>query len=318
MPKTISVIIPVFNEGENVEAIYRQVCEVFSTTLSDFEYEIIYSDNASTDNSYRRIQELAGKDPRVRGIRLSRNFGFQANILSGIINASGDAVVQLDADGEDPPSVIAELVAKWQEGNDVVYGIRQRRVESGLLTMFRKLFYRILQRISDINLPVDAGDFRLIDRKVVQLIKERLPERHPYLRGLISYVGFKQVGVPYDRKSRLSGTSKFNMGSYFAMALDAATSFSRVPLKLVSLVGFLVSFISFVGIIYYLIDYLLGRVPVRGFTALAILLLFVSGIQLMSLGLIGEYIGRIFDEVKNRPRTIVADYCGFNEKPREG
>lgn len=316
--KLLSIIIPVFNEGENVDAIYRQTTETFGKLLSVYDYEIIYSDNASEDDSYDRIRKLASKDGRVKGIRLSRNFGFQANILSGLLNARGDAIIQLDADGEDPPGVIALFVKHWEEGFDVVYGVRVKRREPSLLTYLRKLYYRMLHGMSDINLPVDAGDFRLIDRKVAHVICNRFREHNPYLRGLISYTGFNQIGVPYAREARKLGRSKFTLSSYLMLALDAVTSFSRIPLKLVTLVGITLSLFSFVGFLIYFAAWLVGDIPVRGFTTLLLVILLASGIQLFSLGILGEYIGRIFDEVKNRPRTIIQDYCGFDGQPREG
>ena len=317
MAKQISVIIPVFNEGANVDAIYQRVRQVFAKDLPGYEYEVIYSDNASTDDSYDRIRALAQVDERVRGIRLSRNFGFQANILSGLMNASGDAVVQLDADGEDPPEMIPILVQKWVEGYEVVFGIRKVRQEGWLLTALRKIFYRVLHRIADIKVPIDAGDFRLIDRRVADLIRGRFGEYNPYLRGLISYAGFRQIGIPYERMARISGESKFTLGAYLRLALDAATSFSRFPLKLVSVVGLILSLFSFLGIMFYLVAYTLGAIPVKGFTTLLLLLLLVSGIQLLSLGLLGEYIGRIFDEVKRRPRLIIADAVGFKKELKD-
>jgi polyisoprenyl-phosphate glycosyltransferase len=318
MSKLLSVIIPVYNEGENVEFIYNQIDYLSVGDLKSHHFEILFSDNGSDDDSYQRIRDLASRDNRVKGIRLSRNFGFQANILSGLLNASGDAIIQLDADGEDPPGLIARFVEKWEEGYDVVYGVRVKRRESAWLTLSRKLYYRMLHGVSDVNLPVDAGDFRLIDRKVADVICNRFMEHNPYLRGLVSFAGFKQCGVPYEREARKTGRSKFSLSSYIVLALDAITSFSRIPLKLVTMVGVFLSVMSFVGAILYFITWLFGDIPVRGFTTLLLVLLLVSGIQLLSLGILGEYIGRIFDEVKNRPRTIVQDYCGFGSKPREG
>ena len=317
MKRKISIIVPVYNEGENVDAIYARIAALFSGALSGYDLELVYSDNASTDDSFERIRRLAAQDKRVRGLRLSRNFGFQANILSGLVNATGDAVVQLDADGEDPPEVIPSLIQKWEEGFNVVYGIRTNRQESKLLTLQRKFFYRLLQKIADIHVPVDAGDFRLVDRRVARLLRDRFQEHNPYLRGLISYAGFRQTGVPYAREARASGVSKFSFWSYLSLAFDALTSFSRFPLKLVSLIGLVISFLSFVGLFCYLAFYLAGMIAVRGFATLILVILLMGGIQLLSLGVTGEYICRIFDEVKKRPRTIVAEHCGFDGEPEE-
>lgn len=317
MKRKISIIVPVYSEGENVDLIYARVSALFAGPLVEYDLELIFSDNASEDDTYDRIRKIAGKDPRVKGIRLSRNFGFQANILSGLINATGDAAVQLDADGEDPPEIIPELVAKWMEGYDVVYGIRTNRQESKFLTLQRKLFYRLLRRIADINVPVDAGDFRLIDKRILRLISSRFGEHNPYLRGLISFAGFKQTGIPYKRDVRATGKSKFTFWSYCSLAFDAITSFSHVPLKLVSMIGLAISFLSFFGLVCYVGFYFAGKIPVRGFATLVLIMLMVAGIQLLSLGVAGEYICRIFDEVKQRPRTIVADSCGFDGEPKE-
>lgn len=317
MKRRISIIIPVFNEGENVGLIYDRLVALFSGALCEYELELIYSDNASTDDTFERVRALTGRDRRVRGIRLSRNFGFQANILSGLMNATGDAIVQMDADGEDPPEVISAFVAKWEEGFNVVYGIRRHRKESIRLTFLRKFFYRLLNALADINLPLDAGDFRLIDRRIADLIRERFEERNLYLRGLISYAGFKQTGIPYDREARTRNASKFTFWSYTSLALDALASFSRAPLKLISMMGLLMSFLSFISMAFYFILYLLGQIPVRGFATLILVLLLIAGIQLLSLGIVGEYICRIFDEVKRRPRTIISDSCGFAGEPKE-
>lgn len=317
MKQRISVIIPAFNEGANVDLIYGRLNQLFDHALRDYEMELIYSDNASNDDTFARIREISKRDGRVRGIRLSRNFGFQANILSGLMNATGDAIVQMDADGEDPPEIIPAFVAKWAEGFDVVYGIRKTRREPLRLTLQRKFFYRFLNLIADIRMPLDAGDFRLIDRRIASIIRERFEERNPYLRGLISFAGFKQMGIPYTRESRAIGKSKFTFSSYLSLALDALTSFSRVPLKLVSAMGLLMSFLAFAAMVGYFILYLLGRIPVQGFATLILVMLLVSGVQLLSLGIVGEYICRIFDEVKHRPRTIIAESCGFDEKPKE-
>jgi glycosyltransferase involved in cell wall biosynthesis len=317
MMRTITIIVPVYNEEPNIDLIYGRICAVFEGALARYQLELIFSDNASSDGSFERIRLLAAKDARVRGIRLSRNFGFQANILSGLVNAAGDAVVQLDADGEDPPEVLPSLVAKWEEGFDVVYGIRTNRQESALLTFQRKLFYRLLKAVADIHVPVDAGDFRLIDRRVVRVLRERFKEHNPYLRGLISFAGFRQAGVPYARDARTMGVSKFSFWSYMSLAFDALTSFSRLPLRLVSFIGVLISMLSFVALICYMILYFAGMIPVRGFATLILVMLLAGGLQLLSLGVVGEYICRIFDEVKARPRTIVADSCGFKEEPRE-
>jgi len=314
--KTISVVVPVFNEGENINLIYKAIVEFFENNLSNYKLEIIFSDNCSDDDSYSRIVDLSKLDERVKGIRLSRNFGYQANILTGYLNARGDAVVQMDSDGEDPPSVILEFVRCWEKGYKVVYGIRISRQESQLMQFQRKLFYSLLNYITSLHLPPGAGDFRLLDRAVVEALCERFGERDLYLRGLVSFIGFRQIGIPYHRGKRIVGPSKFSYLEYFHLAWDAITAFSQVPLRLISSIGSVVSGISALAMLFYFGLYFSGNVPVKGFTTLILILLFVSGVQLLSLGILGEYIARIFNEVKARPRSIVTESCGFSSPPR--
>jgi dolichol-phosphate mannosyltransferase len=314
--KTISVVIPVYNEGENVEVIYARVCAVFANALAAYALEVIFSDNCSTDDTYARITRLHAQDTRVKGVRLSRNFGYQANILTGYMNARGAAVVQMDADGEDPPEVLPQLVAEWERGHQVVYGVRVKRHEPLLMQLQRRIFYGVLNRIAAINLVPGAGDFRLLDRAVVDILCQRFQERNPYLRGLTSYIGFHQTGVPYERGRRLKGVSKFSYMAYLRLAWDAITSFSHVPLKFVSVLGFSMAVVAVLGFVFYLGLYLTGMVEAKGFTTLVLVILFLSGTQLLCLGILGEYIDRIFDEVKARPRGIVAESCGFDTPAR--
>ena len=313
--KTLSIVIPVFNEGDNVDIMCRQVLEVCAHALPQYAVEIIFTDNCSTDDTYERVTRCAATDPRVKGIQLSRNFGYQASILTGYLNASGDAVIQMDADGEDPPDIIPELVTQWEQGNQVVYGIRVTRQESRFMQWQRAWFYKLLKHISSVDLPPGAGDFRLLDRVVIDTIAARFHERNPYLRGLVSFIGFRQTGIPYHRGRRMKGVSKFDYFDYLRLAWDAITSFSRVPLKAVSLMGFWMSAMSVAGALFYLGLFLSKRVPVQGFTTTILVLLLVSGIQLLSLGIMGEYLSRIFDEVKGRPRSVVARSIGFKDPP---
>lgn len=315
--KLLSVVIPVYNENENVNFIYERLCDAHRRWFPQYDLEIIFSDNCSTDDTFARIRRLQESDPRVRGIRLSRNFGYQANILTGYLNARGDAVVQLDADGEDPPEIIADFLRLWEQGYQVVYGIRVARQESKFMQWQRRIFYSLLNRIAELHLPPGAGDFRLLDRAVVRTLTERMPEHNPYLRGLVSYAGFRQIGVPYERHRRHAGASKFSYFGYLRLAWDAITSFSRAPLMLVSWLGFCLAAVAAVGIIGYFVLYLSGGVEAKGFTTLILVILFVSGVQLISLGILGQYIARIFDEVKNRPRSIIAEWCGFQQPPRD-
>lgn len=315
--KRVSIAIPAYNEGANIDRIYTLLNDLFSGRLAHYELEIIFSDNSSTDDTFARIEQISRRDSRVRGISLSRNFGFQINVLSALRQASGDCVIQLDADGEDPPEQLAEFLARWEEGFHVVYGIRESRQESPWLTWQRKIFYRVIRMLSSVDIPVDAGDFRLLDRVVVDILCRQCNEHNLYIRGLVSYIGFRQIGVPYRRQARVLGVSKFSYWNYFGLAWDALTSFSRAPLRAVSLLGMTVSLISMVGFAAYFVGYALGWSPIQGFTTIILCLFMFGGAQLFALGIIGEYIARIFDEVKNRPRGIIARHCGFAKTPED-
>jgi polyisoprenyl-phosphate glycosyltransferase len=303
------VVIPFYNEEENLRVIYSELSKVRVSALSHYRVEIVFMDNHSTDNSFEVAREIAASDANCRVIRLSRNFGYQANILTGFLNCSGDAAIQLDADGEDDPQLIPEFVAKWEKGFDVVYGIRRKRHEGVIISFQRKLFYRLLNSISSVNIPLDAGDFRLIDRKVIDALAH-FREANLYLRGLIAYVGFNQVGIEYDRRKRYRGESKFSWWDYVSLAWQGITSFSAKPLQVATWLGFALAFVSFLGGFIYLAMYLRGDIIVPGFTTMVLVQLFLAGVQLLVIGLVGKYIGAIFDEVKRRPRSIVERQAG--------
>lgn len=302
--KTISVIIPFFNERESLNQIYSELLDAYRMHFSRYRIEIILMDNHSTDGSHAIAVEIARGDERVRVIRLSRNFGYQANILTGYLNACGDAVVQLDADGEDDPRLIAELIKHWEQGFKVVYGVRKSRVESSFISMQRKFFYRLVSALSPHPVPIDAGDFRLLDREVVHALSQ-FKEANPYLRGLITLIGHSQVGIPYERRQRFGGNSKFSWWDYLQLAWDGITSLSRAPLAFAGWLSVAFLFVSFAGFVFYLIlHFAHGRV-IPGFTTLVLVQFFVTGMQMLILGIFGTYLGRIFDEVKARPRYIV-------------
>ncbi len=302
--KKLSVIIPFFNEQECIERIYEELKAVRSSRLAHYAFEVIFMDNHSTDDSYAIVSKICARDPECKVFRLSRNFGFQANVLTGYLNSTGDAAVQLDADGEDDPQIIPHFVELWEQGYQVVYGVRKTRAESFLLSLQRKIFYRILNSISDFPIPLDAGDFRLIDRKVVKALSE-FKEANPYIRGLISYAGFKQVGFSYDRRPRYRGVSKFTWFDYLNLAWTGITSFSSKPLEIATWIGLTFAGLSFLGTLFYLGLYFTGHIPVRGFTTLVLIQLFIAGVQLLCIGLLGKYLGFIFKEVKSRPLSIV-------------
>ncbi len=302
--KKISVVVPFYNEEANLPLIYDELREVMDSLKSHYEFEVLFVDNRSTDSSFAVAYELSQKDPRLKCLRQSRNFGYQANILAGMSESTGDAMVQLDADGEDDPKLIVEFLKKWEEGYQVVYGVRRQRAESYLVQIQRKIFYRSIAKLSSVPLPLDAGDFRLLDRCVIDALKN-FPEKGLYLRGMIAYAGFSQFGIPYCRRPRWKGESKFSWFDYVALALTGVTSFSAKPLFLVLWLGTLLSILSFLGFVLYLCFWLFGGIPVKGFTTLVLIHLGLSGVNLICLGAIGRYVGAIFDEVKGRPRYIL-------------
>jgi dolichol-phosphate mannosyltransferase len=304
--KLISVVLPFYNEKSNLPLIVDELKVVIDSLHSIYKFEVLLMDNHSTDGSDQLACDLKRKLPCIKVFRQSRNFGYQANILAGYAMSKGDAVVQLDADGEDDPNLIKVFLKEWEKGNQVVYGVRISRKEALFLTLQRKIFYRVLNGLSDIDIPIDAGDFRLVDRKLVNIICE-LKEANPYLRGLIAYLGFNQVGIPYSRRSRYSGVSKFSWFDYLRLSWDAITSFSRKPLSLIAMLGGGIFFLSIVFMAVYLGLYLAGYIVVRGFTTLVILQLVSTGLTLLSLGVVAIYLGRVFEEVKKRPVHVIEE-----------
>lgn len=302
--KTISVVIPFFNESANIDRIYHELVETHRLCMSGYALQVVLMDNHSRDDSFERARAIAMRDSRVTVIRLSRNFGYQANILAGLLAAEGDAVVQLDADGEDDPALIPLMVESWEAGNRVVYGVRRRRAESWLMSLQRKAFYRLLNSATDLELPVDAGDFRLLDRQVVETLR-RCPESHLYVRGLVSFAGFQQKGFVYDRRPRYSGDSRFSYLGYWRLAWDAITSFSDLPLRLATWCGVLLAGGSLLAMLFYLCYHFVCGTRAPGFTTIVLVLFFLAGAQFLFLGLLGTYVGRIFIEVKRRPRSVV-------------
>lgn len=299
----LSVVIPVFNEEEVLPETYRRLTEVMEGL--SLPYEIVFVDDGSKDQSPRLLDELARRDPRVRVIHFSRNFGHQAAITAGLDYARGEAVVVIDADLQDPPEVIPEMVAKWQEGYEVVYGQRVRREGE---TLFKRLtasfFYRLLRFMTDIDIPLDTGDFRLMDRKVVEVMK-LLREKNRFIRGLVAWVGFRQIALPYVRHRRLAGTTKYPLRKMLRLAWDGITAFSNKPLKVAAYLGLALSLFSFLYLVAIVVAKLLGKSTVPGWAFLAVMNLFFSGIILIILGIMGEYLGRMYEEAKNRPLYIV-------------
>jgi dolichol-phosphate mannosyltransferase len=300
-----SIIAPIFNELDNLPELYVRVRDVM--TAMGETWELILVDDGSTDGSTDRIRELAAQDEHVRPVIFARNFGHQIAITAGWDFARGEAVVIIDADLQDPPEIIPEMVAKWKEGFEVVYAVRaEREGESWFKKITAAAFYRIIYRITDVKIPVDTGDFRLMDRKVVDVLKV-MRERHRFPRGMSAWVGFRQVGVPYKRAARHAGVTKYPFKKMLKLALNAITGFSYFPLQLATYVGFVAAGLSILAIPVVIIMRLAGRSAFMGQATTLIAVLFLGGVQLISLGVLGEYIGRIYDESKGRPLYIVRE-----------
>ncbi len=306
-----SVVIPVFNEEENLELLYRRLSKVLQHSCQD--YEIILVDDGSRDNSLQVIMRLRKSNPRVKVISFSRNFGHQMAITAGIDYSSGDAVIIMDADLQDPPEVIPQIIEKWGEGYDTVYAIRESRKDPILKRAIAFVFYRLFKRMSEVDVPVDAGDFRLMSRRVVDILRT-MPERNRYLRGLASWVGFSQASISYARDERYRGERKYTLWQSARLAVDGITSFSRFPLRLVTNLGLVVSLAGFIyGAIIIISGLFLDRI-VPGWTTLMAAVIFLGGIQLIVVGVVGEYIGRIYVEVQQRPLYLIKQKIGFSEE----
>lgn len=300
-----SVIAPVFNEHESLPELKRRVTEVMDQTGEAWELVIV--DDGSSDGSTEIIREMAKEDERIRAVIFARNFGHQIAVTAGLDYCRGDAVVIIDADLQDPPELILEMIDKWKEGYEVVYAVRtEREGESWFKKTTASLFYRVIYKITDVKIPLDTGDFRLMDRKVVDVMN-KMHERHRFLRGMSAWVGYKQIGIPYRRAPRYAGTTKYPFKKMLALALNAVTSFSYFPLQLATYTGFIVAAISIVAIIVVIIMRLNGSQAFLGQASTLIAVLFLGGVQLMSLGILGEYVGRIYDEVKGRPIYIARE-----------
>jgi glycosyltransferase involved in cell wall biosynthesis len=307
----LSVVVPCMNEEEGLGETNRRLSAVLEQAAVNFE--IIYIDDGSTDSTLDVLRDLQAHDTRVRLIRLSRNFGHQIAITAGLEHASGDAVVIIDADLQDPPEVILEFLSKWLDGYDVIYGVRtERDGETTFKLWSAKLFYRLITHLSDTRIPLDTGDFRLMDRRVVDTLLS-MPERDRFVRGMVSWLGFSQIGVSYHRAPRVAGVTKFSLFRMVRFALDGIVSFSILPLRLATWTGFAASALALFGIVVILLERFL-QMPglVKGWSSAIVAQLFIGGVQLICLGLIGEYVGRIYGESKRRPLYIVRERIGFD------
>ncbi|MCL4275238.1 MAG: glycosyltransferase family 2 protein [Anaerolineales bacterium] len=305
MKITYSIIAPIYNEIDNLPELYRRVKEVMDS--SGEPWELILVDDGSTDGSTDKIRELAEADKTVRPVIFARNFGHQVAITAGWDYARGDAVVIIDADLQDPPEVILDLAEKWKEGYEVVYATRgEREGESWFKLWTASLFYRIIYRITDVKIPVDTGDFRLMDRKVVDVLKH-MKERHRFPRGMSAWVGFRQIGVTYKRAARRSGVTKYPFKKMLRLAINAVTGFSYFPLQVATYFGFISAGIAILAIPVVIYMRMTGSGAFFGQATTLIAVLFLGGVQLISLGILGEYIGRLYDEAKGRPLYIVRE-----------
>jgi len=310
-----SVVVPIWNEEAVIPELYRRVIETMDITGES--WELICINDGSHDRSLQMLIELRAQDERVKVIDFSKNFGHQIAITAGADYAEGDAVIVMDADLQDPPDVVLRMIEQWRAGYEVVYAVRAKREgETWFKLLTAKLFYRLMQRISDVNIPLDAGDFRLMDRRVV-LAMRQLREKYRFMRGLSSWVGFKQIGVEYERAERYAGETKYPLRKMLRLALNAITSFSYLPLQLATYFGFALAFVSLVGIVLTIFLRLSGSSAFAGQATTLVSVLFLGGIQLIFLGIIGEYLGRIYDEVKARPLYIVSRAYGLAQAERE-
>ena len=300
----ISVIIPAYNEAGNVKIIARKVSEQLKNAGN---YEIVFIDDGSTDATLKEIKELAGNDSSIKFISLSRNFGHQKALKAGLDQADGDCVISMDADLQHPPELINKLIEKWKEGFDIVYTVRKDLHHTGFVKKITsRLFYKIINMISDVDIPLGSADFRLLDRKVVVELR-KFNENWLFIRGIVSWLGYNQTGIEYTVRNRQSGKSKYSFKKMASLALHGITSFSIIPLRVSIMLGLLVSFLSFLYTIYALLDKFYFKTTVPGWTSILISVLFLGGMQLIFLGVIGEYLGKMFIETKKRPAYVVKE-----------
>ena len=303
----LSVVMPVFNEHENLRALHARLSAVLKQT--GLSYEIIFVDDGSRDGSLELLRDLVIVDRQVLVVELARNFGHQVAISAGLEHARGSGVIVMDSDLQDPPEALPQFIAKWREGHDVVYAIRAQRKEHWLKRTAYAAFYRLLQRVANIDIPLDAGDFCIMDRRVVDLLVG-MPERNRFVRGIRSWVGLDQVGLAYERHARHAGKPKFTFSRLIYLALDGLVSFSYVPLRVITMLGLAVSFLSIVLAMFYAVKKLTVGLNPPGFATLIVAIFFLAGMQLITIGVIGEYVGRIFEEVKRRPLYVVRRLSG--------
>ncbi|MGB3693922.1 MAG: glycosyltransferase family 2 protein [Spirulinaceae cyanobacterium] len=310
----LSIIIPIYNEEDNLNYLFERL-ELVLENL-DTNYEIICINDGSQDNSLQHLKEHNQRNPRIKTINFSRNFGKEVALSAGLDYSRGAAAIPIDADLQDPPELIGELVAKWREGYDVVYATRRVREEGWVKNFTASGFYRVIGKISKTQIPANTGDFRLIDRRVIEALKQ-MPERNRFMKGMFAWVGFKQTSVLFDRPQRHKGTTSWNYWKLWNFAIDGITSFSSAPLKIWTYVGLSISSVAFLYASFLIIRIIIrGYVDVPGYASTLVMILFFGGIQLITLGVIGEYLGRVYEEVKARPLYFVRESYGFEEENR--
>ena len=306
-----SIVVPLRNEESNIDELYTRLTNTLSK--NNYSYEILCISDGSTDNTLNMLKDLHKRDERVKVIDLSRNFGKEIAMSAGLQYCSGDAVIVIDADLQDPPEIIPELIGKWLEGYDVVYATRTiREGETWIKKLTAKIFYKLMRLITNIDIPADTGDFRIMSSHVVDSLN-MLPEQHRFMKGLFSWVGYKQTGIKYNRESRHAGVTNFNLKKLWNFALEGITSFSFIPLRLATYMGFVIAFLSIIYLTYLVIRTLIYGNPVPGYTSLMVSILFFGGVQFIFTGIIGEYIGRIYNETKRRPLFFIREQLGFND-----
>ena len=315
--KVVTILVPCFNEENNIELLYDRLRKI-TNSLPNYEFQILLVNDGSKDNTLFKMQELHETDKTVSYLSLSRNFGKENAMLAGLDYAEGDAVILMDADLQDPPELIPQMLAEWENGYDDVYARRRSRAgETWMKKATAHWYYRILRKFADIDIPADVGDFRLLDRQAVDALYS-LRERQRYTKGLFSWIGYNKKELLFDRDPRAAGNSKMNFFKLFGLAVDGITSFSVAPLRLASVLGLIISTVAFLYLLFVIIKTLLFGDPVAGYPSMISIILFMGGIQLIVLGIIGEYVGRIFNEAKGRPEYLVNEYNGKKILSKKG
>ena len=311
MIKTLSIIIPTFNESENVEMCYIEIKKEL-LKLSKYRYEIIFLDNRSEDDTFQKIKLICSKDKNVKSYRYANNFGIQKSILFGYSIAKGDAVIQIDCDLQDSPKLFSKFIDKWEQGYDVVYGIRKKRSDGFIMNLMIKGYYCFLNKITSHNIPPNAGDFRLVTKKIIKNLL-LFENNDLYLRGAIAKIGFNQIGIEYSRKKRLAGKSKFNLISYINFAFTGITQNTSTPLRLILYLGIFIMIFSIFLIIYYLFEKFFMGNNVSGFVTLVCLILFSMGINSIMIGIVGEYLSRVYSQTRSIERVIIDEEVNTNK-----